>query len=379
MTVRSLYFGMWNIKLEALRPESQELLGLDALRFIAAIGIVIGHALGRTDTFANLDTRPLRLFVDLFFLISGYVIAHVYWGRINSSGEYFKFLVKRVARLIPLHWLTLLGAIGVGLVVWYTNISFDNSGLFDPACIIPNAFLIHALGTCSELSFNAPSWSISAEAVMYILTPLIFWLMRWRLCFWLSVIGVFTLLSNIPGEAWHSWTSTGGALRALPSFMLGNLIYRERHLVKHLPLANAFVFLALLSFTVSFAWKMPDIILLLFLYLAAIAAVAGDLNCKTSVLLKVIAPLGQLTYSIYMIHFLWLLFTVSFLAVRVFGLKGEALDFSVALSVVSVIGVSYLSLQLFENPSRQSITRKYMQWLNRKCPPVVAPSQPPQI
>lgn len=370
---RALSLEMWKPKLEALRPESQEMLGLDALRFIAAMGIVVGHAIGRTDTFASFDARPLRLFVDLFFVISGYVIAHVYNDRILSINDYGKFLVRRAARLLPLHWLTLLCSIGVASIVWYKGIAVDSGELFDPACIVPNALLIHALGTCQNLSFNAPSWSISAEAVMYIFTPVVFWIMRWRLSRWLIVFSVFIILSAFYSDTWHTWTSNGGAVRALPSFLLGNLIYQERDLVKKIPLANTCLFMSLLSVTIGFVWNFPDIVLLVLLYCAVLAAVASDLENKTPKLLKKIAPLGQLTYSIYMIHYLWLMLTVSFLAERVMQLQGIALDISVGISVLSVVGISYLSLQLFENPSRQSITEKYMSWSKRRKPGIERP------
>src|SRR5689334_7716993 len=101
------------LKLPPVKPDSDQMLHLDALRIIGAVMIVVFHF----NRFINLDGRwqladdtikSFSLIVDLFFLISGYVMAAIYTGRITTFAKYRDFLRKRVARLGPLHWLTLL-------------------------------------------------------------------------------------------------------------------------------------------------------------------------------------------------------------------------------------------------------------------------------
>lgn len=347
------------MKLPILRPESDEMLGLDALRFVAAMGIVIGHSAGRMDVVLWFDPRTLRLFVDLFFLISGFVIAHVYLGKIGDGESYARFLVKRAARLLPLHWLTLAAAIVVGVVAMRTGANIASPELYNPACILPNALLLHSLGTCGGLSFNAPSWSISAEAVMYVIAPLIFLATRSRLFGWGLFGALFIGLSMLPGNPWHAWTSDGGALRALPSFLLGVLLYRVRDRLKVFATGGWAAGLALLAFFGGTVARIPELILLLLLYATVIAVTCDDLAARTPRALRRLAPLGQLTYSIYMIHELWLIATVSFLSERVLHLQGGALNAAIVASVISVVGISYFSLVLFEKPSRRAITKLY--------------------
>src|SRR4051812_42851020 len=94
-----------------LMAESDEMLHLDLLRFYAASGIVFLH----TQTFLDvspklrgiLDRTYLSLFVDLFFAISGFVISFVYADRMRTKRDYLRFVQRRVARLVPLHWLML--------------------------------------------------------------------------------------------------------------------------------------------------------------------------------------------------------------------------------------------------------------------------------
>jgi len=94
------------------------MLHLDALRIVGAVMIVVFHF----NRFINLDgqwqwaddtIKTFSLIVDLFFFISGYVMAAIYTGRLTSFDKYRDFIQKRVARLGPLHWATMLVFIAV--------------------------------------------------------------------------------------------------------------------------------------------------------------------------------------------------------------------------------------------------------------------------
>ena len=72
-----------------LKPDSEDMLHLDALRIVGALMIVVFHF----NRFINLDGRwqavddmvkGFSLIVDLFFVISGYVMAAVYAGRLTT-------------------------------------------------------------------------------------------------------------------------------------------------------------------------------------------------------------------------------------------------------------------------------------------------------
>ena len=92
---------------KSVGPGRGELRNLDVLRFLAAFAILYHHSheFLYAESVRQASAAPsygLALFVDLFFIISGFVIAHVYEGRVGSLRSVGVFLRKRIARLYAL-------------------------------------------------------------------------------------------------------------------------------------------------------------------------------------------------------------------------------------------------------------------------------------
>ncbi len=91
-------------------PDTRVFHTLDALRGIAAIGVVIFHMGG---TFEPLATPGGYLAVDLFFMMSGVVLSHAYEARFRAGMGTLEFMRLRLIRLYPLYLLGLLLGIAV--------------------------------------------------------------------------------------------------------------------------------------------------------------------------------------------------------------------------------------------------------------------------
>ncbi|QQX83638.1 acyltransferase [Cupriavidus necator] len=105
-----------------------------------------------------------QLAVDVFFVISGFILANVYGGRIRSRADFLSFVVKRIARLYPLHLATLAATALVFAAFWHqqgTYAYFYKGN--DSYHLLLNLSLLQAMGLEKDFSFNAPSWSISTE------------------------------------------------------------------------------------------------------------------------------------------------------------------------------------------------------------------------
>ena len=357
-------------KLPRLRPTSGELLHLDLMRFIASAGIVFHHSheffvpVTKSPFLAREQTAGLALFVDLFFVISGFVIAYIYHNRMSSIIDYITFLQRRVGRLVPLHWLTLL----VFIAMWSMLVLFHDNGTnkpsFKPECIAETALLLHSFISCGR-PFNGVTWSISAEMVMYIAFPIVA-IVGARSALLLLGIGLTSLTVMMTVVAsqheWNllgsSWIELSPVLRALPSFVFGAALFYNRSVVSRLPAPGFILAVATACLIVAMMSGVSQLITLLLVYTVAIAAVAADLEGVPSATVRSFAPLGQLTYSIYMWHLLFISFLLNAIGDKF--LHGNAL-FTAILVVTCYICIfitSYLSFFYIETPARRWIDKK---------------------
>ena len=147
----------------------------DGLRIIAAGAVVVLHysdyfkddAIGR---FMVAHTWHFNLFVDLFFVVSGFVIARQYFGRVNDAASIGRFLWRRLARIYPLHLATLAFYMALAGALHFGAARTDNPARY-PLSDLPAQFLLLHAFIGERLTFNFPSWSLSAEMFCYLLFP----------------------------------------------------------------------------------------------------------------------------------------------------------------------------------------------------------------
>jgi hypothetical protein len=216
-----------------LKPESDRMLTFDVLRFIAASGVVIHHSNSFLFPAAlRLEMKEpsfgLALLVDLFFLISGYVIAVVYGEKIRCLPDYFEFLQKRVARLWPLHLVTLIVFAALYFAASAAGMKVGTQPDLSATCFAKTALMLHAIFPCNGSSVNPVSWSISTEMAMYAIFPLLYWILARSA--WAAVAGIIVASVCLGIMSWslsaHEWTQSVPYWRALPSFCFGICLCR---------------------------------------------------------------------------------------------------------------------------------------------------------
>ena len=204
---------------------------LDSWRGIAAILIVLFHAQIVSNIHRLEIVRLAEIAVDFFFVLSGFVIAHAYLPRLTDGGSVTKFLFLRLGRLYPLHLfmlgLFLLFEIAKSSLPFPTNpVDPAFSGTNEPQFLISNLFLAHAVWPFDTLSWNTPSWSISAEFIAYVLFALAVLLARRQLPYLLAVALVLAPLAiHFFSEGGMNATYRMGAMRAIYGFAAGALAY----------------------------------------------------------------------------------------------------------------------------------------------------------
>jgi peptidoglycan/LPS O-acetylase OafA/YrhL len=224
---------------------NQELQSLTPLRGIAAIWVIVFHYVViyfafRPEQFSSIFNKGY-LAVDMFFMLSGFVLSHVYWRTFATEPEadakkYWSFMGARVARLYPLHLFNLCQFLVVMLAFSFYQYGaagrFDSIPLQGPrslTALVANMAMLQGL-KASELAWNYPAWSISVEFFAYLLFPLALPVVaqastRTKLLMAagaLSGVGLFAYLS---GGNFNQWDGPITLLRCLPEFVLGALAY----------------------------------------------------------------------------------------------------------------------------------------------------------
>ncbi len=267
---------------------------LTSLRFFAALWVVLFHARSEMEVpflaYVNNGARG----VDFFFILSGFVLWHVYGDRSFNRADYFW---RRFARIYPLHLVMLLP---------FLMMNWDISGF------VKSAALLHAFGTTDGLVLNGPSWTISAEMFAYAVFGLLaFWVTPLRLLIFTIVIVVVAHAAAVAlgQDQFVHLTHEAGWLRILPLFCLGVF---GRMLLPHLSgaiAAGLFVLgLVLLLVTGQITNVGYTIIPGFFLLIVGAAGLGAakrfPLNWGPLVFL------GEISYSIYLTHvfvmFIWL-------------------------------------------------------------------------
>ncbi|MDP9026084.1 MAG: acyltransferase [Actinomycetota bacterium] len=166
---------------EAVTARRAEIRQLTGVRFLAATWVVLYHF--QFMIFGLIpELRPVGflfdsgyLAVDLFFVLSGYIIAYQYLGVFPGGraapGGYRRFLIKRLARIYPLQFVTLLIAIAVILTGVLIGVTIPYPQSFTVWGAIQDLLLIRGWEPFPQQGWNFPAWSLSAEWFAYLLFP----------------------------------------------------------------------------------------------------------------------------------------------------------------------------------------------------------------
>lgn len=284
---------------------------LDALRGVCAVLVVLYH-FQSTGYISNLPlVRNGWLFVDYFFVLSGFVIAHSYRERIGDRAvSVGRFMALRIGRIYPLHIAVLLAIAALELLLVFGGETIAQyvsrepfSGSRSLGALFQNIFLLQSFGIPGGEGWNIPAWSIAAEMWTYLLFALVF-LVRGRAMLWLTAaLGLSGLIfAGSTSDDLHI-TFQGGFLRCVFGFAMGVLTYHAFRRFGGLG-GNGWeiVFLVGTVVYVSFAedaltFAAP------FVFSGMIFVLASQRGIVSRVLeVNVFQMLGLFSYSIYMIH-----------------------------------------------------------------------------
>lgn len=287
---------------------------LDSTRGIFAVMVVFLHMTNQSHILYFRFIRNSDIFVEFFFVLSGFVIALSADGRVGDVRTAAAFLIRRIGRIAPLNIAMLTAFVFMILV----KSAARHSGVFSAAenyksseiipFIIENALLVQNFRNETVVWLNFPSWSISAELWAYVLFA-VFCIAPQRYFPWLAAVALslsFLVLQQVFDPGFGHFTDMG-LYRGICHFFVGYFAYLvwKRVEKKHLPAASfveiALVISIILTTILSDIYAVNTFAPLIF----AIAIIV--FSFQSGFISRILRgrffrDLGDWSYSIYMVH-----------------------------------------------------------------------------
>lgn len=308
----------------------QMLPTLTGLRGFAALMVLFYHIRsGMTGFLADEAISVLAqgyLAVDLFFVLSGFVLWWTYGGEFRDRGVRAAphFIVRRFARIFPLH-IAILSAMALFAAALIVS-GRDPGDHYSFAELPAHYLLVQNWGFGNRLAWNDPAWSISTEWAAYLLLagiggwltrlprgawsfPLLVVAMAASLGWWFGSTGRASIGDDIPAT---------GLLRCLVEFGIGILLcqwwtaQRERPHGTAIIHATALGLAGVAALLLVVAGSQPAAVPLI---MTAVVILALQASTAGQPLLsgRIAQWLGDISYAVYLSHFfLWILFKLFF-------------------------------------------------------------------
>lgn len=179
-----------------LKEKTKELSLIQVLRGIASLLVVFFHA---TENYRlNLNKEFIGGFfsfggagVDLFFVLSGFIITYTSKNLVNERSNYLYFLKRRVIRIFPVYWIIIAGFLLIQAILpslYKTHFDYNLKNFLSTFFLLPGHFMV-----------NGVSWTLTNELFFYAIFTIGFfiqkrqWLFILTMTYCLSIIAVYLL------------------------------------------------------------------------------------------------------------------------------------------------------------------------------------------
>ncbi|EMM7190559.1 TPA: acyltransferase [Raoultella planticola] len=322
---------------------------IDGTRGILAGMVMLSHMFGSFMGWPQV--RPFSgayLCVVYFFIMSGFVLTYA-----HASGNFFKYVLTRFARLWPLHFLSTI----LMVAIYYYNAHHggyvSSPDVFSISVILKNILFLHGLYWHDFKLVNEPSWSISIEFWVSLLIPLI-----------------FTRLGNMTRAVvagllfiflWHKHPSgiPPSMLTAMLSMLIGSLFFSlsQTEYFKCLMKEKFMAFFITAAAIVSFVgvYAMNHSRLDYFLFVAFIPMLFIDHLPDNQLIKRVFTSnlflfLGYISFPLYLLHEL--------VIVSGFIFDPENTWVSISIAAFASIFIAYIYARFIDYPLYRALKRQ---------------------
>ena len=373
-----------------MQQRAEYLSNLTPLRGIAALLVAVFHFEMAIARFVPARTTMFfercYLMVDLFFVMSGFIIFHVYKDdfRTNISRIAIrKFFVARFARIYPLHFFAML--LLVILVILLSPAGTYPNAIENPNAIPTGFLLLHSYYIHNVYTWNIPSWSISAEWAAYMLFPLLALFVNKKksaavisliifvaaaylaIMYWLPRRNFFYPAIPVP----HNLNTTYdyGFLRGIAGFVIGIIVYKGYELpsLKKFFQSDLVASILIAAVAVALHFAMNDALVVVLFAAVVFCFASNDGYLHRLCNNRFAQFIGKISYSIYLMQiFLQEPFskTLRLPNVTGFGRGKQNIDFTSGLFyciiyLALLVAISAVTFYIIEQPCRKLINNRW--------------------
>lgn len=332
---------------------------IQVLRALAALGVVAFHTAGNVGTYGWTShlfphfSRYGELGVDVFFVISGFVIALVTYGEPQGLQAARKFMAARISRIVPLYWV--LTAVFVALLAVVPS-AFGHARL--NLWHVVTSFLF--LPSINWAGIIAPvinvGWTLNYEAWFYVVFAAAMCVTRRPLILVAVFLGFTSLLRLTHGSGVPFLVYTDPIVL---EFVAGSFIGTYYATGKRIPLvASLIVLLCVIALRKVYAPTLTDVNRFIVFGLPAFTIVFVALALETRIRWsRFLGKLGDASYSLYLTHVLSVPFALKVIQIadRQHRLPG---DLVCLLVVVGSIVAAFACYDLMERPMTRAVGRR---------------------
>ena len=335
---------------------------MDGLRGVAALAVVLLHSFEDRGFVVN-----GQLAVDLFFVLSGFVIAYSYDDKLSGKMPKREFILRRFIRLYPMLFIGALGGLVVALVHNHTNPAeaYPFSSLLTSGglslFVVPyfsDAIVQKGFVTPAIFSFNPPIWSLFFEIVANIVYVCVVRRLTIPVLAAIIVAGVagVVLIGPLGGGGQTDFWS--GFPRVACGFFGGVLLFKLRRM-ERFPKFNIPPLILVIA-TIAVLCCPPEVAGWSFLvvYPALCAIVLFASTARRSRLDPLYVFLGLISYPVYLVH--WETLYVFVWACLKIHSSAEMYILAVTLHMVAIPFIGFAFAHLYETPMRLFLGRHLM-------------------
>ncbi|OPC34844.1 acyltransferase family protein [Elizabethkingia miricola] len=267
--------------------------------------------------------------VQLFFVASAYTLCLSFDNRKVEKNNLINFYIRRYFRIFPIYYL--------GIVIYFIlNFYIKNIDNYSTWNVLANIFLIHGI-VPSAIDIVPGGWSIGTEMLFYLIFPFIYKFLYSGYLIYKSIILILTcyiIVYCIPENIVNNTFWYFNIIVQLPVFIVGMVYYKLNYLIK---LSTGILIFLIFTLVTLYFWQNHFIVLIPLTVAISFCGLIKILE-KTIINNIIFQKIGIVSYSIYIIHWIFPFYILS---------KTDSLPMLFIYFILTAV-ISYLIARVFE-------------------------------